>query len=161
MLDAEGPDALSMRRLAARLGVAPMSIYHHVADKAALVEAIAEAITDELAEPAPGISWDEMLDLMSHSFRDLTRAHPAVFRVLLSGERPAALMRTVDTVVARLVDHGFSEDDAVDTFRTFIRYLLGVIVIEADARLTKSELDSAFDSGIALLVRGTAALRLD
>ena len=40
LIEAEGPDALSMRRLATRLGSSPMATYHHVADRQALMEAV-------------------------------------------------------------------------------------------------------------------------
>jgi AcrR family transcriptional regulator len=65
LVDEEGAAALSMRRLAARLGTSTMSTYHHLPDKQALREAIAVRIMSELAEPAPDTSWDEALREMA------------------------------------------------------------------------------------------------
>ena len=51
LVDEEGPDALSMRRLAVRLGTSTMSTYHHLPDKRSLLEAIAEQVMAELETP--------------------------------------------------------------------------------------------------------------
>src|SRR6516165_10640034 len=53
LIDAEGANALSMRRLAVRLGTSTMSTYHHIPDKQALRDAIAERLMADLAEPDP------------------------------------------------------------------------------------------------------------
>src|SRR4051812_37540306 len=55
--DAEGLAALSMRRVAAELGAAPMSLYRHVADKDALLMAMMDAAISELAFPEPPEAW--------------------------------------------------------------------------------------------------------
>jgi AcrR family transcriptional regulator len=157
LLDAEGPEALSMRRLAARLGTSTMSTYHHVPDKRTLVEAVAERIMAELERPSDDVPWDEAVRRMAWSFRGLTQAHPAVFRVLLSGERPSALVRTADDVVHRLEAAGFDPDTAVLTFRTFIRYLIGSTVLEADSPLHRQSQDDTFRYGLEVVIAGIAA----
>jgi hypothetical protein len=96
---------------------------------------------------------------MAVSFRALTHAHPAVFRVLLSGERPAALVRTAEGVVHRLVAAGFDADEAVMTFRTFIRYLIGSTVLEADSPLAHDSQDETFHHGMEVLMAGVASRR--
>jgi AcrR family transcriptional regulator len=130
LLADEGPDALSMRKLAQRMGTSTMSTYHHVADKEALVEAIADRIVSQLERPAPDADWADAVRTLAWSFRRLTLEHPAAFRVLLSGPRPTAMLRTADDVVALLVARGFGEDEALLVFRTFIRYLMGSTVAE-------------------------------
>jgi AcrR family transcriptional regulator len=146
-----------MRRLAARLGTSTMSTYHHVPDKRALVEAIAERIMSELEQPAEDEPWDEAVRTMAASFRALTHAHPAVFRMLLSGERPVALVRTAEGVVHRLEAAGFDQEAAVMTFRTFIRYLIGSTVLEADSPLDRSNQDETFRFGMDALIAGIEA----
>jgi AcrR family transcriptional regulator len=148
-----------MRRLAARLGTSTMSTYHHVPDKQALIEAIAERVMSELEHPPDDVPWEEAVGRMAASFRALTHAHPAVFRVLLSGERPAALVRTAEGVVHRLEAAGFDPEDAVMTFRTFIRYLIGSTVLEADSPLTHDHQDETFGYGMEVLVAGIEAGR--
>lgn len=130
LLDQEGHQALSMRRLAQRLGVSTMSTYHHFADKGALVEAIADRIMASLDRPTTGAPWPDAVRTLAWSFRSLTLDHPGVFRVLLSGQRPSAMLRTADDVRGLLVQRGFDHDDALIVFRTFVRYLMGSTLAE-------------------------------
>ena len=159
LLDAEGPEALSMRRLATRLGVSTMSTYHHVAGKADLVDGIAERIMGAMEVPPATAPWDAAVSTMARSFRQLTWQHPSAFRVLLGRERPAALVRTEDDVVARLVAAGFEPAEALTTFRILVRFLLGSVMVEATPRRTRAELDATFEQGLEVLLAGVAARR--
>ena len=164
LLDEDGAASLSMRRLAARLGTSTMSTYHHLADKNALIDAIAERIIGQLARPAPDAPWDEAVRAMAWSFRELTLAHPAAFRVFLIGEMPTPLLRTADDVIALLEGGGFGTDDAVLVFRTFIRYLVGSTVADQGAfgtarpdRRQASQSESQFRYGLEALIAGVGA----
>ena len=159
LLDEEGAEALSMRRLAARLGTSPMSTYHHVPDKAALIEAIAEQVMGELERPPADVPWDQVVRRMAASFRSLTSTHPAVFRVLLSGPRPSALIRTADDVVHRFEEADFSPAEAALSFRTIIRYLIGTTVLEGEGRVTAAAQDETFAYGLDAIIAGIQALR--
>jgi AcrR family transcriptional regulator len=159
LVDTEGADALTMRRLAVRLGTSTMSTYHHVPDKQALIEAVAERIIAGLEQPPDDVEWTDAVRLMAASFRSLTHAHPAVFQVLLSGQRPVALTRTAEGVVHRLEAAGFSSADALATFRTFIRYLIGSTVLEADNPADRGQQDDTFRHGLDVLIAGIQTLR--
>lgn len=159
LLDDEGADALSMRRLGQRLGVSTMSTYHHVTDKSALIEALAERVMSELEVPGVDTAWDDAIRQMARSFMGLTRAHPAVFRVMLAGDRPIALLRTADAVRARLVAGGIEPENALLHFRSFVRFLLGSVMVEAQGRLGGIEVDTTFEHGLELLIAGVATTR--
>lgn len=159
LLDSEGATGLSMRKLAARLGVAPMSLYHHFADKSALLEAVAEAPMADLASPPPDVPWDQQLTAISASFRAITRAHPAVAWMIMVDERPQALNRIAEEVVTRLVGLGFTPADAASVLRTFVRYLIGSAVMEVSAHFAPEEVEQAFEEGLTLLLAGAAQLR--
>jgi len=74
--DAEGLDAVSMRRLATELGVGPMSLYRHVANKDELVTQMADAVFGESELPDPGPDgWRAKLELISRQQWDLCRRH--------------------------------------------------------------------------------------
>jgi AcrR family transcriptional regulator len=74
--DREGLDAVSMRRLAAELGVGPMSLYRHVANKDELVTQMADEAFGELELPDPGPEgWRAKLELISHQQWALCRQH--------------------------------------------------------------------------------------
>jgi DNA-binding transcriptional regulator YhcF (GntR family) len=74
--DVEGLDAVSMRRLAADLGVGPMSLYRHVASKDELVTMMADQVFGEVELPAPGPpGWRAKLELIARRQWELSRRH--------------------------------------------------------------------------------------
>lgn len=78
----DGMAGVSMRRLGRELGVQPMSLYHHVPSRAALMVLMADNTVARLPEPDPALPWDRRLpDLMIHIFR-LGVEDPAVLPVL-------------------------------------------------------------------------------
>lgn len=159
LLDEEGPDSLSMRRLAARLGTSTMSTYHHVPDRGSLIEAIADRLMSALEMPDKDAGWADTIRQLSWSFREITRRHPSPFKLLLSDQRPVALLRVGERVNERLVVLGFEEREAILAFRSFVRYLLGSAMTEADSPLPADELDATFHHGLELMIAGIAATR--
>ena len=74
--DREGLPALTMRRLAAELGVAPMAVYMHVRSKEELLDGVADRIADQLEVPAePGGDWAAQLREVARSMRKALAAH--------------------------------------------------------------------------------------
>ncbi|MEO3873731.1 GntR family transcriptional regulator [Nonomuraea sp. B12E4] len=87
--DVEGLDAVSMRRLAAELGVGPMSLYRHVANKDELVTQMADEVFGEPELPLPGPEgWRAKLELISRAQWELCRRHLWLPRAV-SFTRPA------------------------------------------------------------------------
>ncbi|MGH2850334.1 MAG: TetR family transcriptional regulator, partial [Solirubrobacteraceae bacterium] len=76
LLDREGADALTMRRLGAELGVEAMSLYRHIADRAALLEALAEHLASEIERHGEE-DWGDALRTFAGELRALARRHPA------------------------------------------------------------------------------------
>lgn len=87
IVDDEGLDALSMRRLGQRLGVEAMSLYNHVPDKAAVLDAVHEAVLLELELPDLTGHWRRDASKLTRAFRRTLLAHPHA--ALLFAERPA------------------------------------------------------------------------
>ena len=81
MIDAHGEKAFSMRKLAAALNVDPMAIYHHHANKAALMQAVLDAMLREFSPPATTGDWRQDLTALCHEFRALGHRHPGAFRM--------------------------------------------------------------------------------
>jgi AcrR family transcriptional regulator len=75
LADREGLAALSMRRLAADLGVEAMSLYNHVPGKDALLEAMVEAVLAEIPLPFPGDNWVAQMRARAHSARAMLLRH--------------------------------------------------------------------------------------
>jgi len=78
IVDELGPDALTMRAVAAKLDVTPMSLYNHVADKSGLVALVVDRVITECALPERTRSgWQEDLCVLGHWMRERFEAHPA------------------------------------------------------------------------------------
>jgi AcrR family transcriptional regulator len=86
--DERGADGLAMRAVAQRLGVTPMALYHHVADKAALVSLMVDASIAERPLPRPtGAGWVEDLLELARSWRESLDRHPALATLMRSYPR--------------------------------------------------------------------------
>lgn len=81
--DAEGLEAVTMRRVGAELGAAAMSLYRHVPGKDALLELMADSVLAELPRPDPDGDWQVELHEFFTAFRDLLLEHPAVAHVMV------------------------------------------------------------------------------
>lgn len=125
-IDAHGLEALSTRKLAAELGCEAMTLYHHFPSKGALLDAVAEQLTDEITLPAeagPGLRG--FLDASEQLYR-LARRHPFAFPLLATrrANTPGAL-RFYDRLVGLLLASGVTPEDAALLFRVVGYYTLG------------------------------------
>ena len=68
--DERGVTAVSMRKVAERLGVEAMSLYHHVANKDAILDGIVDAVFDEIELPEPDLDWRTAMQRRATSARD-------------------------------------------------------------------------------------------
>jgi AcrR family transcriptional regulator len=78
ILDRDGVDGFSMRKIARSLNVTPMALYHHVGGKAELAALVIEAAHAEYPYPAPVDAWQENLWFIADWTRRCALAHPAV-----------------------------------------------------------------------------------
>ena len=88
LADERGLAAVSMRAVAARLGVTAMSLYHHVRDKNDLLDGLVERLLAELSLPDPSLPGEERLHALASSMRRTAGRHPDAFPLLLG--RPVA-----------------------------------------------------------------------
>jgi AcrR family transcriptional regulator len=78
LADAEGLDAVTIRRLGQDFGVTPMALYWHVKNKDELLDAMGDRLFAGLRyDAAPDASWDEQLRAVMHGLAESLRAHPA------------------------------------------------------------------------------------
>jgi AcrR family transcriptional regulator len=124
IVDRDGLDALSMRRLGAELRADPMAIYRYVDGKDGLEVGLAELLWGEVARPEPGDDPLNALRRLAHSLRDLFRRHPAAAPLVL---RCASLPRTelelFRAYLDALTDAGLSAPAAI--LRPLVAYALG------------------------------------
>jgi AcrR family transcriptional regulator len=125
LADAEGLEAVSMRRLATELGVRGPSLYNHFPTKADILEAVADAIVAQVDVSAFAThDWRDGLRLWGRSYHAVLSAHPNIVPVIAQGpaRRPASLAMA-DTVYGALVSAGWPESRAVQ-IGALIRYLV-------------------------------------
>lgn len=135
IVDRDGPDKLTMRRLGAELGVDPMAVYHYLPNKAALFDGITEAIwasldLDDVIDP--GSSWQRQLAAAMHALRDALRAHPRAIAIL--GTRSVTgreLFALLDRMLGVLIAAGMPADaDTADLLDVLVTYTIGHVLAE-------------------------------
>jgi TetR/AcrR family tetracycline transcriptional repressor len=85
LVDEEGMGALSMRRLGAELGVNPMSIYHHLPGKGAVISGLVELVFSGMrVRYSDGSPWQDQVRAWAETYRDLVRSHPNLVLEIVS-----------------------------------------------------------------------------
>jgi AcrR family transcriptional regulator len=109
IVDAEGLDGLSMRRLAAELGVRAPSLYGHVASKDDLLHSVANEVMDQVDVSAfDSGDWQQGLKVWARSYRAALARHPNLVPFLAYGPaRREASLRAADAVHGGLVGAGW------------------------------------------------------
>src|SRR6478672_7155327 len=111
LADREGVDGLSMRRLAAELGVVPMALYKHVANKDELLDGMIDVIVAEIDPPRTDLDWKPAVRERILSARRMLLRHPWASRVMESRTRPTVtVMAYMDSMIAMFIAGGFSID---------------------------------------------------
>jgi AcrR family transcriptional regulator len=132
LIEREGPDALSMRRLGRELGVEGMALYHHIAGRDELLQAIGDRLLEPLREVDLTDDWREACRRFATTLRDIARASPATFQLvgLYPFDTPASL-QPVERLLAVLIDAGFAPADALGAYRAVASYARGYALAEA------------------------------
>jgi len=129
IVDHDGLEALSMRRLGASLGVDPMAIYYHLPNKTALYDAIVEAVMagiDLGSGFAPSDPPMQQLRHMARSYRDTLLAHPNALPVVAARPvRTPASLRPIERMLAVIASVGFSPQEAIAFVDVCGHYILG------------------------------------
>jgi AcrR family transcriptional regulator len=130
LVDEEGLEALSMRRVAASIGVSPMGLYRHVETRDEIVQGIADmALEDIEIEFDAGASWEAQLKAVFTRIHETLLAHPGLIHVLhvqpISAERA---MDAVEAILGILRGSGFSGEEAVAIVGALQSYTFGFTV---------------------------------
>jgi AcrR family transcriptional regulator len=137
LLDADGVEALSMRKLGTRLGAGAASLYRHVANRDELVQLVVDSVFGELT-PAPsapgGAPWREAVSRTAAELRETVLRHPWIGpelgQVGLLHVGPNAVRMTAD-LLARFETAGFPEDEREPAAGTLMSYVIGTATTEA------------------------------
>ncbi|MEB7504908.1 TetR/AcrR family transcriptional regulator [Arthrobacter koreensis] len=133
--DAEGLDAVSMRRVAGELGVSAMALYRHVADRRSLLLLMAEAVRNYPLVPAGNHTWQDMLAHMADvQWRTFT-AHPWLLSIILTPRRLVnmAAPAEAERLLSALAAAGLASDEAFDCLLGVSAAVIGTAAIAAAA----------------------------
>jgi len=133
LVDAEGLNALTMRRLAGELGVEGASLYKHIPNKAALHFGMMRTIFQEMNPdyPVDERDWQGRLRAGMRSFRELGLAHPRVFALL---NRPwEANSPRVESELSSMILAGFDVKQAAFALRMLASFVIGFVIWETSS----------------------------
>lgn len=132
LLDGRDLDALTMRSLAEALGVRPMALYHHVATKDELLDALVDSVFAEVHAPDPSGGWRRELAERSRSMRDALARHPWALALMETRKRPgASSLRQHEAVLEVLRSSGFSLPAAAHAYAVLDAFVYGFALQEA------------------------------
>jgi AcrR family transcriptional regulator len=127
IVDRDGLDGFSMRKLGAELGVDPMAAYYYFPNKAAVLDGIVDAVQAEIPPmPADDAPWDIRLRGMIRAWHQVLRAHPRALPVLST--HPVfseASLRQWEAAAEILYGVGFTPVEALQAIRYISGYVVG------------------------------------
>src|SRR6266511_4798460 len=137
----EGLAAVTMRRLAADLGVAPHALYGHFADKTALLDAVLDDVIGEVQPPDPrAVAWAEGLVALMGQTRRLLLDHAELIPLFLSRPRRGRnAIRLGEVTLQLLARGGIHGEPAVRALRALLVYSFGFAALEAPWRTAPRE----------------------
>lgn len=139
MADESGGAVPSMRKLADRLGVEAMSLYHYVPNKDAILDGMVDIVFSEIGLPSESAGWKSAMHARAHAARAAMLRHPWAIRLMESRRNPGmATLRHHDAVIGCLRHGGFSIALTAHAFAAIDAYVYGFVL---------QELTLPFDSG--------------
>src|SRR4051794_8066807 len=131
LADRDGLEGLSMRTLAQQLGVVPMALYKHVANKDELIDGMVDCVWAEVEAPAPELGWREALRRRSVSLRDALLRHRWAVGLMEARMRPGfANLVQHNAMMGCLRRSGFSFRTTVHVTSVLDAYVYGFALQE-------------------------------
>ena len=128
LADRDGPDAVTLRKIAGELGVHVTSLYNHVPTRDAVTDGIVELLLDEAKLPTGPVAWDDWVREFIDAVVGIAATHPGAFHALqqrpVQGARATA---SFEVALAAFGDAGFSAADAFAAIKTasFLALMIG------------------------------------
>jgi TetR/AcrR family transcriptional regulator, tetracycline repressor protein len=163
VLDEVGLDGLTVRRLAAELGVQSPALYWHLRNKQELLDGMADAITlaAGMGPPHDGESWQDWLARRARAYRSSLLAHRDGARIVANARLSPATLRMFDEELTAMVGRGFTPVLALRTIMALAHYVNGFVLQEQTERQEDTEQAADELAALAgLLDGGTSATLL-
>lgn len=134
--DEEGFEAVSMRRVAAELGAAPMTLYNYVRTKNDLVALMHDAIMGEVLVPGEQLpdAWREAVTVIARQLRTALVRHPWAVSALQEAQPGPNAMRRFEQFLAAVADSGLSTAQKFDLLSVLNAYVFGNALITVESR---------------------------
>jgi len=130
--DRGGLAGLTIRSLAAELGVKPMTVYYYVANKEEILDGLVDLVFSEIELPTVGGEWRTQISRRAHSARLALRRHPWAIPLLESRTAPGpATLRHHDAVLGTLRRAGFSREATAHAYAVLDAFVYGYAIQEA------------------------------
>jgi hypothetical protein len=138
--DSGGIASLTIRSLATHLDVKPMTVYHHVANKDAILDGIVDLVFAEIELPVVGGDWRAEMSRRAASARSVLRRHPWAIGLMGSSRNPGpATLTHHDAVVGTLRSAGFSVVMTAHAYALIDAYVYGFALSEASLPINGPE----------------------
>jgi AcrR family transcriptional regulator len=138
LADAGGIESLSMRKLAAELGIEAMSLYYHVTGKDDIVDGMLDVVYSEYATPRAGDEWRSAMRTRAESTRSVLAKHPWAIGIKARTSPGPATLGHLDSVIGCLTAAGFSMPMTGHALSILDSYVLGFAQQEASLPLDPS-----------------------
>ena len=132
LADEIGLEAFSMRALAQRLGVVPMALYKHVANKDELLDGMVDIVFGEIESPSADGDWRTALRRRALSAREALKRHRWAIGLMESRHPGPANLRHHNAVMGCLREAGFSFEAAIHAYSVQDAYIYGFALQERD-----------------------------
>ncbi len=132
LADEAGLGAFSMRALAQELGVVPMALYKHVANKEELLDGMVDVVFGEIELPPVDVEWRSAMRRRALSTREALKRHGWAIGVMESRNPGPANLRNHDAVMGCLRTAGFSFEMAIHAYSLQDAYIYGFALQERD-----------------------------
>ena len=140
LADTEGIGSLTMRKLAQKLGVKPMTLYHHMANKEEVLDAMVDLVFSEIDLPLAGADWKPAMHRRANSARTTLIRHPWAVTLMESRTTPGpATLQHHDAVIGCLRQAGFSVEMAAHAYSILDSYIYGFVLQEVSLPFDNTE----------------------
>ena len=161
LIEAEGPDALTMRRLADELGTTAMAFYNHFQGREGLVDAIVTRLYSTLALPTAKAQWDQRLMHLTDHFIRSSRRWPRNWQLAMSRTvKPALTEAIISAALEALVDAGLDPHAAEAANFSLMMMLRGMFLWNGehcDDKPHFAAIDDLMRGGMRIFLDGVAA----
>ncbi len=150
LADRDGIEALTIRALADALGTKPMTIYHHIDGKEALLDGMVDVVFSEIAKPPADLDWRDALRVRCRSAREVLGRHPWSVPLLESRHHPGPeLLAHHESVLVTLDRAGMPLPLVAHAYAVLDSFVYGFAMQEANLAVQRGDEDAELAGEIA------------